>query len=211
MKNYAKENDTNLAEIYERRYTDVLEPLVKPLEEYIKQWFSKESRIDRIVVRAKNIDRFLEKAENIEEDGNKKYNDPLNQIQDQLGARIVTFYTDDVSCIAQKVPKYFRHIEAQEIVPDSENEFGYFGQHFILLIPSDIKNISAMPKFFELQIKTLYQHAWAEANHDLYYKSDRKLSSDEKRRIAFTAAQSWGADMIFNELHKNFSTPTPSN
>ena len=88
-------------------------------------------------------------------------------------------------------------------MPDSEKEFGYFGQHYILLIPSDVWELSEESgyiSFFELQIKTLYQHAWAEANHDLCYKADRELSSDEKRRIAFTAAQSWGADTIFNEL-----------
>ena len=54
--------------------------------------------------------------------------------------------------------------------------------------------------FFELQIKTLFQNAWSEANHDLGYKPERELSKDEKRKIAFTSAQAWGADMIFDEL-----------
>jgi len=203
MRSYEEGNNTALANIYEERYRKVLEPLVKPLENFIKDCFSDELRIDRIVVRAKSVERFLSKAKKVDKDGNKEYSDPLNQIQDQLGARIVTFYTDDVSRITSKIVQYFRHIEAQHIVPDSEKEFGYFGQHFILIIPSDIKNTSDIPNFFELQIKTLYQHAWAEANHDLGYKPDRELTAEERRRIAFTAAQSWGADMIFNELHKS--------
>lgn len=209
MRNYAEENDTILAEIYEKRYKDVLEPLVESLEEHIRSCFSDELRIDRIVARAKSIERFVAKARNIDENGNKKYTDPLNQIQDQLGARIVTFYVDDVNRIRERVEKYFRHIESQSIVPDSVREFGYIGQHYILLIPKDVFAVCGIDEgivtFFELQVKTLYQHAWAEANHDLGYKPDRKLTTDEKRRIAFTAAQSWGADMIFNELHKNSS------
>jgi hypothetical protein len=28
------------------------------------------------------------------------------------------------------------------------------------------------------------------------------LNSDEKRRLAFTSAQAWGADIIFDELFK---------
>ena len=50
-------------------------------------------------------------------------------------------------------------------------------------------------------MKTLFQHAWSEAEHDLGYKPGTvPLTSDEKRRLAFTAAQSWGADRVFDEL-----------
>jgi len=196
-----------LSDIYKVRFKNILVPLVEPLEKFIKDCLRGEKRIDRISVRAKNIESFLAKAQKFEGDGNNKYSDPINQIQDQLGARIVTFYMDDVDRITNAVEQYFRPIEKQHIVPDSEKEFGYFGQHFVLLIPPDILDDSLsrgeIPDFFEMQIKTLYQHAWAEANHDLGYKANMSLSTDEKRKIAFTAAQSWGADMIFNELHKN--------
>jgi putative GTP pyrophosphokinase len=91
-------------------------------------------------------------------------------------------------------------------VPDSEREFGYEGRHFILFLPRDVfkdeENESAVISFFELQIKTLFQHAWSESEHDLGYKPTTTLSSDQKRRLAFTAAQAWGADQIFDELFK---------
>ena len=75
----------------------------------------------------------------------------------------------------------------------------------MLLIPSDVLEQSwdpaEIPGCFELQIKTLFQHAWSEAEHDLGYKPGlRELGPDEIRRLAFTAAQAWGADEIFNEL-----------
>ncbi|MNL70650.1 hypothetical protein D3C87_1956870 [compost metagenome] len=58
-----------------------------------------------------------------------------------------------------------------------------------------------VPEFFELQVKTLFQHAWSEAEHDLAYKPSEPLSTLQQRQIAFTAAQAWGADQIFEQLH----------
>jgi ppGpp synthetase/RelA/SpoT-type nucleotidyltranferase len=57
-----------------------------------------------------------------------------------------------------------------------------------------------IPDFFELQIKTLYQHAWSQAEHGLGYKPETPLSNEEQRKLAFIAAQSWGADTILAEL-----------
>jgi putative GTP pyrophosphokinase len=194
-----------LEESYRKRHDSVLLPLAQSLEKLLKDYFADVPRIDRVTTRAKSLQRFLQKAEKIENEQNK-YSDPLNQIQDQIGARIVTYYFDDVDRISEVVETYFRPIELKTIVPDSESEFGYFGKHYILIIPEDLitEDIekSEAPCFFELQIKTLFQHAWGEANHDLGYKADRQLSSDEKRKIAFTSAQAWGADMIFNELSR---------
>jgi ppGpp synthetase/RelA/SpoT-type nucleotidyltranferase len=114
-----------------------------------------------------------------------------------------------VERISTEIERYFRPIEFKIIVPDSEAEFGYFGKHFILIIPTDIYDqelpFGSGPRFFELQIKTLFQHAWAEAEHDLAYKPSTSLSIDQKRRVAFTAAQAWGADMIFEELHRGLA------
>lgn len=80
----------------ERRYADrhnrVLVPLASKIESHIRELFAASPRIDRIGARAKSIDRFVAKAEK-QVDGRPKYDDPLAQIQDQIGARIITFYT----------------------------------------------------------------------------------------------------------------------
>jgi ppGpp synthetase/RelA/SpoT-type nucleotidyltranferase len=117
---------------------------------------------------------------------------------------------DDVEAIAAQVLKYFKPIEVKEHVPKEDDRFGYFGLHYMLLVPSDViiegVDEHLMPPFFELQIKTLYQHAWAEANHDLAYKPAQPLTNAQRRKVAFTAAQSWGADLIFNELQRELTT-----
>ena len=192
-----------LRDKYSNRFFTVLQPLTHNLQEYLDTSFKGVERIDRIVTRAKTIDRFMVKAKN-QIDGKDKYSNPLRQIQDQIGARIITFYLSDVERVAEVAVKYFRHIQKLDIVPDSESEFGYFGKHFIMFLPNDvfkpeIKRDDA-PTFFELQIKTLFQHAWAEANHDLGYKAESEISPGDNRKIAFTSAQAWGADMIFEGL-----------
>jgi putative GTP pyrophosphokinase len=200
---------TSLKETYTLRREKVLVPLAARIEDHLKNLFGSLARIDRVSARAKSVDRFLGKATKLE-DGKPKYEDPLNQIQDQVGARIVTFYASDVERVRLEIEKYFKYIESQRIVPESEKEFGYEGRHFILFVPEDLidetVSVDESVELFELQIKTLFQHAWSEAEHDLGYKPSVKLTSDQNRRLAFTAAQAWGADQIFDEMFRQMTS-----
>jgi len=203
-------NDKDLLEKYAENYNKSLKAITQELENHFIELFSDNDRIDRISARPKSIRSFSEKAIS-KKDGVLKYKYPLIDIQDQIGVRIVCFYLSDLKPIEKKIKEYFSPIEEEHKKPDEPNEFGYEGTHFILFIPDAIRNPKISkedcPEVFELQIKTVYQHAWAAANHDLGYKSEKDLPKDQRRKIAFTAAQSWGADLIFNELaeeiHKN--------
>ena len=57
----------------------------------MRSLFDGSDRIDRIMVRAKSVERLVATAEK-QIEGERKYDDPLNQIQDQMGARMVAFY-----------------------------------------------------------------------------------------------------------------------
>ena len=189
---------------YKRRYDSHLQTIAANLEAHLKKLLADCKHIDRVSARAKSPDRFEMKAKKLSKDGKPKYSAPLMELQDQIGARIIVFYKADVSVVSDVLDKYIRHIEIQELQPDSEWEFGYFGKHYIKalptdVVPGDVSNTEA-PRFFELQIKTLFQHAWSEANHDLCYKPNQVLTGDQTRRFAYTAAQAWGADQVFEEL-----------
>ncbi|MFA6267045.1 MAG: hypothetical protein WC670_15180 [Pseudolabrys sp.] len=193
-----------LLQQYQTRHDEGLLPLAEELQLHIAGLLKGHERVDRVSVRAKAPASFIRKAL-VAGEVDLKYDDPISQIQDQIGARIITFYKSDVDRIDGLIKKYFKPIEFKNRVPESEWEFGYFGHHYVLVMPSDVKidgiDFAHIPDFFELQIKTLFQHAWSEANHDLGYKSDGALlKPDEKRKLAFTSAQAWGADQIFDEL-----------
>jgi len=188
---------------YDERRDELLE-LCDGLERFLRENIV-YPRIDRISCRVKSTESFIAKASKTDGNGNPKYIDPLNEIQDQVGARIVTFYRSDVHSLAQSVDSLLRRIERKHHLPEMRDQFGYEGLHYILffpheLIPNGLE--TSAPRFFELQIKTLFQHAWSEAEHDLGYKG-RTLSTDNQRKLAFTAAQAWGADLIFGELFED--------
>ncbi|MGA3953704.1 GTP pyrophosphokinase [Ralstonia nicotianae] len=200
---------------YAARHETILKPLADRLVAQLQDGLSGVEHIDRVAARAKSLDRFLEKALKARKDGGTKYDRPFEQIQDLVGARIIVFYKQDVDVVSQVIERYYRHIECRNLIPESESEFGYVGKHLILAFPEDLFDDDAdrerSPIFFELQIKTLFQHAWSEAGHDLAYKPDVPLSRPQKRLIAFTAAQAWGADQQFAQLHCELNGAPASN
>lgn len=193
----------NTASTYEKQHQEILVPCAAELQNLLESYLAGMPRVDRISVRAKSPASFLKKAQKIE-DGSVVYPDPLGQIQDQIGARVIVFFTSDVEPTSERIQKYLTYIEKTTKEPKTEAEFGYFGRHYILSLPPDCvpanKQIQQAPPVFELQIRTLFQHAWSEAQHDIGYKPVQPLNADQKRRFAFTAAQAWGADRIFEEL-----------
>ncbi|MBN2769222.1 MAG: RelA/SpoT domain-containing protein [Spirochaetes bacterium] len=194
----------------EQKYAEIFPELQKlsiSIEDHLKEYLSGIQRIDRISARPKSIERFIAKSKKIEKE-KLKYTKPLTQIQDQVGARIITYYLSDVNIIADYIHKYYEPVEEIDKQPKRHDAFSYLGKHFILFIPDELRTWSSslqMPLFFELQIKTLFQHAWAENEHDLNYKTDDDLTIDDKRLIAFSAAQAWGADRVFDDLFNKYN------
>lgn len=199
-----------LKQEYEARFEEVLKPLAISVEGHLRECLEGVSRIDRISARPKGISKFLKKAANKGADGQPKYDAPLEQIQDQVGARVVVFYKSDVEIVSQGLLRYLRPTEDKALVPQSEWEFGYFGRHIVCLFPNELLDPAwpseHVPRFFELQVKTLFQHAWSEANHDVGYKPEAgNLTPDQLRNLAFASAQAWGADRAFDELFQQLS------
>lgn len=196
----------DLASTYKALHQEVLTPIAISLRSYLKEVLVDVARIDAISTRAKSPSSFTAKAMKQDDEGNRKYNNPLVQIQDQVGARVNVLFLSDVPNVKSAIQDYFHAVEWTQKKPDSDMEFSYFGEHYILKIPDDAipEGLEeSAPEFFELQIKTLFQHAWSETSHDIGYKAPRELNSMERRKMAFSAAQAWGADQIFSELESD--------
>ncbi|MDT3360844.1 MAG: (p)ppGpp synthetase [Bacteroidota bacterium] len=91
----------------------------------------------------------------------------LKDITDIIGLRVITFYTDDVEKVASAVERMFTIDWANSIDKRKAHEidsFGYLSLHYICSMPD-------FPYRFEIQMRTILQHAWANMNHDTGYKS----------------------------------------
>jgi GTP pyrophosphokinase len=198
----------SLKQKYERRFERVLEPVAKQLAGVLQGYLDepqKMVRIDKVTARAKAPKSFIAKAKRLAEDGKTPYyEDPLGEIQDQIGARIVVFYKADVESVVKRILSYTTHIEDLKKEPDHPWKFGYIGRHLMLKMPKAAVPrsiaLADAPPFFELQIKSLFQHAWSETCHDVAYKPPRPLTADEARLFSFSAASAWGADRVIQEL-----------
>ena len=206
-------SNINIETLYTERYAEmnkIIEKLKNEVNQSLK--FCDDIHIDQISCRVKAINSFLKKTKNIDEDGNLKYKEPFVEIEDQIGVRVVVFYLSDVKKVADAIQNYFTIIENKNFKPKNFHEFAYQGQHFICTLPNSLfsedVNKNLLPEFFEIQVKTLFQHAWSQAEHDVGYKEEISLDFEKKRKLAFTAAQAWGADKIFDEIYSNITEET---
>jgi len=103
----------------------------------------------------------------------------LSDITDIFGARIITFYTDDVDRIAAMVEQLFEidwDNSVDKRILHQLDSFGYNSLHYICRMPE-------FPYRFELQLRTTLQHAWASINHDIGYKTGVEIPREYLRRI----------------------------
>ena len=103
----------------------------------------------------------------------------LANITDIIGLRVITFYIDDVDKVASAIERMFT-IDWENSVDKRKaheiDSFGYLSLHYICSEPD-------FPYRFEIQMRTVLQHAWANMNHDTGYKSGVEVPRHYLRNI----------------------------
>ncbi|MDH2369457.1 hypothetical protein QDQ59_06275 [Providencia rettgeri] len=138
----------------------------------------------------------------------KKYNS-LDEITDILGLRIITYYSEDIKCVEEILKENFIIDEENTIDKRNMHEvdrFGYMSLHYIISLNENRHCLAEYKDFqsvkFEIQIRTILQHSWAEIEHDLGYKTINSVPSHIKRKFAILSGTLEMIDEQFLEIKR---------
>jgi len=182
--NEIKSNYTRNKSLYSKLWKNVCEAI---------ETFLWEEKIEYLSVNSRT-----KKINSLESKLNRKKYSKLEDIEDICWIRIICFYQSDIKNICDIIEKEFDIQETQ----DKENllgndQFWYRSYHFIAKINEKwceapnyrwLKNLK-----FEIQIRTILMHAWAEIEHKLAYKSEKQIPEQFKRKFSL---MSWKLEEI---------------
>lgn len=137
----------------------------------------------------------------------KSYANPLEDITDLAAVRVITYFPTDVDKVVPIIEREF------DVDPDHSVDkrktadpavFGYASVHLVVGLSADRLRLAEYSVFnrlkCEIQVRTILQHAWAEIEHDIVYKSSHDIPFELRRRFASLAGLLEIADREFEFL-----------
>ena len=201
----------NLVREAVRTYAEI-QPQVNDLARSLAAWLTRvldDAGINYLDIawRGKGVASFAAKT-NRTVDGQPLYPDPLRDITDQIGTRIITYVTSDVAAVADLIKDQLRVVEDKDLgqATASYGGFGYVSRHLQVAVDpvwlGDTPVAGVRASSAQIQIRTVLQHAWAEFEHDIRYKGTipEELAPDLNRRFTLAAGLLELADREFEVI-----------
>lgn len=166
--------------------------------------------------RTKSVESFAAKAARTL-DGAPLYPEPLEQITDQIGLRVITYVRDDVDAVAQLLSAELTVLEDRDLGRETaeQGRWGYASRHLVVAVDAS-RSLSpeqaALRTFIaSIQVRTVLQHAWAEFEHDVRYKGTvpEVLAPDLNRRFTLAAGLLELADHEFSAIRDRLQAAMP--
>ncbi len=129
---------------------------------------------------------------------------------DLVGFRIICYFTEQIDQISAIIEDLFdidkdNYIDKSKVL--SPNAFGYLSVHYICsLKKSDEYSERLCGIKFEIQIRTVLQHTWAEIEHDLGYKNEFGVPIHVRREFSRMASLLEVADEGFGRIKQELAS-----
>jgi predicted RNase H-like nuclease/ppGpp synthetase/RelA/SpoT-type nucleotidyltranferase len=157
--------------------------------------------------RTKSVASFATKADR-SVDGRPLYTDPLQEITDQIGVRVITYLHSDVTAVADLLGDQLTVLDDRDMGQEtaSEGRFGYASRHLLVAADAPRGGAPALQALrgrrAQVQIRTVLQHAWAEFEHAIRYKGTipEEHAPDLERRFTLAAGLLELADREFSRI-----------
>ena len=127
----------------------------------------------------------------------------LDDVTDLIGVRVITYFESDVGVVGRLLEENLTVDWLNSVdkgMMQDPDRFGYRGVHYVVRLPASPDSPS--PPWFEVQIRSILQHAWAEMEHDLGYKSRDAVPREVRRRFNRLSGLLEMADEEFMALHR---------
>lgn len=115
----------------------------------------------------------------------------IGDVSDVSGVRITTYFTDEVDEVASWLDNDFDVLKDLSIDKRKmldPDRFGYLSLHYVVRLSPERLKLTEYRRFpqliCEIQIRSILQHAWAEIEHDLGYKTQIAVPQPLRRRFS---------------------------
>jgi ppGpp synthetase/RelA/SpoT-type nucleotidyltranferase len=192
-----------LISLYQQKKDQTYRPFANMLQALLENLLANtEIHIHQISARVKSVTSLAEKFEK----KNYKY-DALTEITDLIGLRVITYLETDVDKVFDVLKSNLEIDERNSVdkrIKQSTSQFGYQSLHIVARLSG---TRSSLPEYsayrhipFEIQVRSILQHSWAEIEHDINYKALNSLPSELSRKLHRAAALLEQADEVFSEI-----------
>ena len=161
-------------------------------------------QFDRVDARVKSWTSLKEKARKTRADDTLLYHDPWHDIKDILGARITVLHSTEIPAVQRLLADQFEVLRSVDKAEETRvaGGFGYGSHHLVVRVEEQSEGLEDYAgQVFEVQIRTVLQHAWAEFEHDIRYKrASEKLDPQVDRAFTLAAGLIELADQQFDQI-----------
>lgn len=159
-----------------------------------------------ITARTKGVDSFAAKADRRTADGKPLYSEPLVEITDLIGLRVITYLREDVGAVANLLAEEMRLLDDRDMGQETarEGRWGYASRHLLV-------GVEGVQQPASIQVRTVLQHAWAEFEHEIRYKGSIPAAHapDLNRRFTLAAGLLELADREFSAVRDRLRDSIP--